>query len=253
LTSQLIQQKDLFGSILSDLKELKNINNSKIEMWSKNIELKYEYEMLGVYLTGHPMHQYLDEIKYYMKGKMLKDIYLSSLVKKSIMLAGMVTKFRIKYTKNNNRIAFFILDDSSRKLDVVIFNDVLKQYENLLENNCIIMVYGYINLDKFSNNYKLIARSFVNLCKYRDNHVSKVLILLQKEQNNSIFLKSLKKILESTDIGIVPIYFFYKNYDIKFSLPFVINKYCALSNNFLDQLRLLVGSDQVKLEFLAIK
>ncbi|HXK00419.1 MAG TPA: DNA polymerase III subunit alpha, partial [Buchnera sp. (in: enterobacteria)] len=249
LTAQLVQQKDLFGFASSDLKVFRNINNSKTKIWSKNVELNYEYETLGNYLTGHPVHQYLDEIKHYMKNKMLKDIHFPLVLKKNIVLSGMVTKFRIKYTKNKNRIAFFILDDSSGKLDVVVFNDILNQYESLLENNHIIIVYGYVNLDKFSNSYKLIARSFVTLSKYREKYISKVLILLKKKQNNLIFLKSLKKILESTDTGIVPIHFFYENYEIKFNLPYNINKYYVLSNNFLDELRLLVGSDQVILEF----
>ncbi|MCW5196479.1 DNA polymerase III subunit alpha [Buchnera aphidicola (Pemphigus obesinymphae)] len=249
LISQSVKQQDLFGSILNDAKELNYINNFEINTWSKNTELSYEYEMLGTYLSGHPMHQYLDEIKYYMKGKTLKDICCFSILKKNIIVVGMVTNFIIKYTKNKNRIAFFMLDDSTKKLNVIVFNDILEKYEHFLKNNCIIVIYGYFNFDNFGNCYRFVARSFVDLCKYRDKKVAKVLVLLTKKQNNPVFLKFLKKVLESTDVGVVPVYFFYKNHDIKFNFPFSVNKYFLLSNNFLDELRLLVGLDQVKLKF----
>ncbi|CAL4042823.1 DNA polymerase III subunit alpha [Buchnera aphidicola] len=250
LIARLTQQQDLFGFILSDLKELKHINDSKIKIWSKNVELNHEYETLGMYLTGHPINQYLDEIKYYMNGKMLKDICSTVSINKNIMVIGMITKFSIKYTKNKNRMAFFLLDDSSKKLEVVVFNDILEKYEDLLENNRIIMISGYIKIDTFSNNYKFIARIFLDLCHYRNRNVSKVFILLKKKQNNPVFLKLLKKVLELNNRGTIPIYFFYENYDIKFNFPYYFNKFFLLSNDFLDELRLLVGPNQVKLVFL---
>ncbi|HMI76933.1 MAG TPA: DNA polymerase III subunit alpha, partial [Buchnera sp. (in: enterobacteria)] len=249
LHAQLIKQQDLFGSLLIDLEELKNYDSSKLPMWSDTTKLHYEYDSLGMYLTGHPIDQYLSEIKFYIKGNFLNKLNYSMNQNKKIIIAGIVTKFKIKFTKNRNKIAFFILNDSFGFLEVIVFNDTLKTYEHLLKNNNIIIIHGILNIDNFRNTYKCIAYKCINLCHLREKHVSKILILLHKQQKNSIFLNLLKKCLQSSTKGSTLVLFFYKTYECNINLSFSINQHVLLSNKLLDELRSLVGYNQIQLQF----
>ncbi|WP_343377778.1 DNA polymerase III subunit alpha [Buchnera aphidicola (Formosaphis micheliae)] len=253
LDSQLIKQSNLFKSYLDDLNICNHVLNSSYSphIWSKRYELRHEYDTLGMYLTGHPIAQYLDEIQFYIQGNNLKNIDVNRRDnnKKIIMIAGMVTKLSIKMTKNKNRIAFFTLDDSYSKIDVIIFNDLLEKIKKILINHYILIIYGYINTKYFSNSIKFIANNVFELCQYRERCVSKLLVLLNEKQNNSIFLESLKKCLMSENLGITPVYFFYKTYKIKFKLTFSQNNCVFISNELLDKLRLLLGLNQVKLKY----
>ncbi|MFP1452599.1 OB-fold nucleic acid binding domain-containing protein [Escherichia coli] len=90
-----------------------------------------ERETLGLYLTGHPINQYLKEIERYVGGVRLKDTHPTD--QGAITAAGLVVAARVMVTKRGNRIGICTLDDRSGRLEVMLFTDALDKYQQLLE------------------------------------------------------------------------------------------------------------------------
>jgi DNA polymerase-3 subunit alpha len=123
---------------------------SKLEYSSREL-LNFEKEMLGLYISGHPLSEYADVMAQYNSILSLneeKDRAVLSIV-------GVISQIKQITTKNNQFMYFITLEDLTDSIEVVIFPTVLEKYRPLLEEDRIIKVTGRI--DKKEDQIKLIA------------------------------------------------------------------------------------------------
>ncbi|SUH39457.1 DNA polymerase III subunit alpha [Salmonella enterica subsp. enterica] len=92
--------------------------NASCQPWPEQVVLDGERETLGLYLTGHPINQYLKEIERYVGGVRLKDMHPTERGKVTTA-AGLVIAARVMVTKRGNRIGICTLDDRSGRLEVM--------------------------------------------------------------------------------------------------------------------------------------
>ena len=124
----LSNQSDMFGSDLSS-----NFKFSDNEKWSKSFSLMKEFEMLGFYLTGHPLNQYEEKyddlkLKYYENIKSNKNLHNS----KGILIAGTLLSKKEKRSARGNAYAFLNFSDTSSIYELIIFETNLRKYRELL-------------------------------------------------------------------------------------------------------------------------
>lgn len=233
------RQASLFGSFKDELNIIKK-NHLFESSYCKQDQLQNEYQVLGFYLTGHPISQYKKELKYYINN--LKNSELKLINKEKITL-GVVVSIKVKTTKNNNKIAILILDNYTRRSEIVIFKKVFNLFEHLIQLNEILIVKGIIESNK---NSKIIACDIMNLTLAREKYVKKLIIIFTKNKDK-FFLEKLYQLLEKQDKGNILIDF--DTIKCSFSLIQKKNFYITVNNKFLNELKFLVGSDNVKLKF----
>src|SRR3990170_4849155 len=103
-----------------------------VEEWDEKERLKAELDVLGFYVTGHPVAKYLMEIKRYTNT----DTELLSEIKerREVLIAGVVRSLNVKHTKNGSNIfGTLVLEDMKGSVEVVIFNDLLRKSLPILE------------------------------------------------------------------------------------------------------------------------
>jgi DNA polymerase-3 subunit alpha len=104
----------------------------QVEEWNEKEKLKAEMDVLGFYVTSHPMAKYVGEIKKYTNT----DTELISEIKerREVSVAGVVRSLGIKHTKNGSSIfGTLVLEDMKGSVEVVIFNDLLRKSLPILE------------------------------------------------------------------------------------------------------------------------
>ncbi len=125
-----------------------------IEEYGKEEKLAYEKEVLGVYVSGHPLEDYQE--------MMLKNIDVTThdfirdadtgetVAKDQIMytIGGMVAAKTVKMTKNNQNMAFITLEDLMGSIEVVVFPKKYEQYRQYLEQDSKIFVYGRASISE---------------------------------------------------------------------------------------------------------
>ena len=121
---------DMFG-VLAEAPEQVEQSYANIAP-PEQVVLDGERETLGLYLTGHPITQYLKEIERYAGGQRLKDMHPTDRGKMTTAV-GLVVAARVMVTKRGNRIGICTLDDRSGRLEVMLFTEALEKYQHLLK------------------------------------------------------------------------------------------------------------------------
>ncbi len=147
------------------------MNNSKSK-WSLHDQLNKEREVLGLYITNHPISLYIKNnlhIKRRVDIFHIKFLYDRNICYKKVCLLGIIVSIKIFSTKKNNKICVLNIDDSTGVIEVIIFKDVYIKYSNIIELYNIVFLHGFL---KYFNNRMCNISMIVNkikLCVNKSN------------------------------------------------------------------------------------
>ena len=116
--------------------------------WSERERLVKEKEALGFYITGHPLARYADDVKRYATHTCASLANAKGFEK--VAVGGIVTGYRERLTKTGKKIGFAVLEDLTGTRDMVLYEDVLQRFEELLKGDDPVLVRGVVRLaEKF--------------------------------------------------------------------------------------------------------
>jgi len=136
----------------------------KMKETSRKIKLAWEKELLGVYLSGHPLRGYEKRITY------SSTISLANLNqikdKKELRVTGIISSLTLKNDRRGKAMAFLTLEDLESEGEVVIFSKVYEECASHLKEGNLILVEG--RLDTSSDPPKIIAKKIFPFSKLKD-------------------------------------------------------------------------------------
>ena len=108
--------------------------------WPASEMLAYEKDLLGFYISGHPLEEFEWELQTYAQHRMedLGDLESGT----PIRLGGLITEWRRFFTKNETEMATFRLEGLTGSLPAVMYQDVTQTYGRTLADNITVMVAG---------------------------------------------------------------------------------------------------------------
>lgn len=245
--AEAIGQADMFG-VLAEAPEQVEQSYANVPRWQEQVVLDGERETLGLYLTGHPITQYLKEIERYAGGLRLKDMHPTDRGKMTTAV-GLVIASKVMMTKRGNRIGICTLDDRSGRLDVMLFTDALEKYQHLLEKDRILIANGQVSFDDFNGGLKMTARELMDISDAREKYARGLAISLTDRQIDEQLLNRLRESLEPHRSGTIPVHLYYQREDARARLRFGATWRVTPTDRLLIDLRTLVGNEQVELEF----
>lgn len=161
-------QVSLFGSQYELPEEVVTTKLPVIEEFPMNYLLSFEKEMLGIYLSGHPLSEVSDLVAQ-VSTTTVSDIRESSegeskeiRDQQKLRLAGIVSAVTTKVTKNNRQMAFIKLEDLTSAIEVIAFPKVYEQVAPMIKNDRFIIVTGRVNF-KEDEEPKIIADQLMEL------------------------------------------------------------------------------------------
>ena len=239
-------QADMFG-VLTDAPEEVENQYTKVEPWPEKVWLEGERDTLGLYLTGHPINAYLKELGKYTRCR-LKDA-TPTRRDQSVTLAGLVIAARVMTTKRGTRIGIMTLDDRSARIEVMLFSDALERYAELLEKDRILVVSGQVSFDDFNGGLKMSAREVMDLGAAREKYARALSVSINEQQIDEQFFERFSQILEPYRAGSIPVNVYYRKSDAQACLTLGTEWRITPSDTLLDELKQLLGQNQVELEF----
>ena len=163
--------------------------------------LQLEKEVLGIYLSGHPLEEYVG-LWDSLVTNYTTDLYLEEYENISelktmnvsdgsrISLAGIVSGIKIKYTKKGDAMAFVTLEDLVGQAEVIVFPKTLTQYRSLLAEDSKVIINGKVSAEEEKDG-KLIAERIDSI-----ESVQKTLWIQYKDETErSDKINDIKKIL----------------------------------------------------------
>ena len=160
-------QMTLFDIAPEEDKAEYEIRLPNVEEYDKEVLLGFEKEVLGIYISGHPLEEYMERLKKNTNA-VTTDFILdeeTGTLKVSdgakVCIGGMITDKVIKYTKNNKAMAFITLEDLVGTVEIIIFPKDYERYAKYLENDAKVFVEGRVTAEE-DRNGKLICEKIIS-------------------------------------------------------------------------------------------
>lgn len=223
-------------------------NMPNIKEFPQKVLLDMEKETLGIYISGHPLKPYEEELKrististseLYQTNDGFGESIQEQMDGKKVIIGGIINSKKNKITKNNNIMAFITLEDLYGTIECIVFPAVYDKYNELIEENNIVVIEGRISTNE-EEEPKILCEDIYPLEKYRKN---KVYLKISKGKPMGI-LESVKKVL-SKYRGETPVYVYMEdnNKMVKANKNLWVN---ANDTSLINELIQILGEENVK-------
>ena len=160
-------QMSLFDIVDEEEKEAYDVKLPDVGEYSKEMMLSFEKEVLGIYVSGHPLEEWEELWKKGITNTtadfMLDDENGEPAVRDNAAatVGGMIADKRIKYTKNDKVMAFLQVEDLLGSIEVVVFPRDYERYSAKLTEENKIFVRGRVSLEEDKDG-KLICERIIS-------------------------------------------------------------------------------------------
>lgn len=167
-----------------------------IKEYPREALLNFEKEMLGVYISGHPLDQYEEEFN--------STVTITSLDLKNddegqqtrfvdgqpVTIGGIITECKTIFTRSNNLMAFVTIEDYYGTIEVIVFPTIYEEYRNMLVEERPVFIKGRISI-KEEESPKVLCDDVIPMVKSS----GKMFIKVPANFNGSI-INEIKSILK---------------------------------------------------------
>ncbi|MEK7304220.1 MAG: DNA polymerase III subunit alpha [Pseudomonadota bacterium] len=174
----------------------------QVPPWSEELRLEGEKETLGLYLTGHPIARYEQELARFIDSTIAE---LRPTEDKNIVVAGLVVGMRAMQTRRGDRMAFVTLDDRTGRLELAVFSELFERHRDLLAKDTLLVVEGQVSMDEYSGGFKMSAERIYNIDQARGTFASRLEIDVDAALATSGFMHELKQVLKPAVLGNCPV------------------------------------------------
>ena len=192
-------QDDMFGGTAQPDRE--EFQVPSVAEWPEPERLSAEKDTLGLYLTGHPIKQYEDEIQGFIPAKLVD---LKPTPGTTSVAAGLVVNVRT-LSSRRGRMAIVTLDDRTARIEVVVYSDTYQQYRDVLNKDQVLIVQGEVTLDEVTGLCAITANALLDLDAARALYARRLLIRLDEQKLKNGFVGHLTRALEPYRNGVTPI------------------------------------------------
>ena len=161
----IVGQMSLFDLVGEEQKKEFEIHLPDVGEYSRENFLAFEKEVLGVYISGHPLEEFEEEWRKTISATSL-DFQIDEAGKKKLqegtkeIIGGMIVERTIKYTRTNQVMAFLTVEDLVGTVEVVIFPRDYEENKNYLEVDSKIFVKGRVS-EEDEKDSKLICEKII--------------------------------------------------------------------------------------------
>jgi len=241
-------QVDLFSMGDDQSSLIKTPGLKEIEDWDEKKSLSFEKEVLGMYVSGHPLLEHADEIEEFTSVDFSDDLMLKK--NEIVIVGGMVTKIIKKYDRRNRAMAFFEMDCFGGTVEVIAFSDCFEKYENLIEEDAVIFINGKMADDTNFSDLKVMADKIVSVENAREYFSRKLIINLAAQNVSPDDIEDLYEFARRFP-GDCNLLFHLSNPNPALSKPVSVlahNIKVSTDRNFVKQLRDKYGKENINLE-----
>ncbi|CBZ05272.1 TPA: DNA polymerase III subunit alpha [Clostridium botulinum] len=245
-------QVNLFMDIMDNKESSMDIKYPNIKEFDKKYILQMEKEMTGLYFSGHPLEEYEETLKI-QTSHLISDIIpkeslegnlvdtISSIKDgDKVVVGGMITHVSKKLTRNNDMMAFIVLEDLYSSIEVIVFPKIFNMARNIINEDEVVLLKGRVSLRE-DEQPKLICEFMEPLVKINSE---KLYILVEEKKDIKLKLQEIKGVFLQHK-GNIPVYFCTNKERKKFRIDREL--WVNESRELMDNLRNMFGEDNVKI------
>ena len=243
-------QFDMFGSAATVIEETAR---EPLPEWDERHKLQQEKETLGLYLTGHPINRYLEELKIFTSCR-ISDLNLDNAQQgrrgseKNVVIAGLVIEIRTRNGRRG-RMAFVTLDDRSGRIEVAFFGDEYEKYANLIVKDRILVVGGTLAFDEYSGAFRLRCNELNDIEHARARYARFLEVKIERSHIGGDTGETMSQLLQPYREGRCPVVLNYGNGNARAEIRLSDEWRITPTDECLLRLEQWVGEGKVRIEY----
>lgn len=181
--------------------------------WDLILRLRHEKDVIGIFLTGHPLDNYRVEMDYFCKNT-VKDLQLIDQVKspdqdpeimakfkrltnKEMLIGGLVSSVHHRVTKNGRPFGIFVFEDYTDSYEIAVFGEEYIKFKGFLNEGYFLQLRVAFKLRfRQEGNWEVKILNIHLLDELRDKLAKRVTIQLSLNEISPAFMSGLKEIVE---------------------------------------------------------
>jgi DNA polymerase-3 subunit alpha len=245
-------QDDLFGGLAGpgSADERATIEIPSLPEWSERERLAGERETLGLFLTGHPIAEFEQELRQVAPAR-IADLggprpsgeprYGGG---RNVTVAGLVLEMR----RRGSRMTL-VLDDRSARIEVSLFEDVWQQHRAAIVRDAILVVEGQLRYDEFIDDWRINARKLTAIDELREREARRLVVRLPAGGGDGRLIGRLEDVLRGGRGGRCAVALHYIGREARATLALDESWSVRPSRSLVDQLAALVGRDGLRFSY----
>ena len=249
-----VGQNDLFGGSAAVVQDEKV--TPTLEEWDEKIRLRYEKEAIGLYLTGHPLDAYQEEVQQ-LRSRTLKqmseDDGTAKYQKTPVTLVGLISGISIR-TTDRGKMGVITLDDKTAYYEFRIYDEKIEQFEHVLKKEEPLIVEGTLNTLYQTGDIRFYVNELHDIENARNQFLRRLMLNIKKDQTKNGLLDQLDQLLptqssqpDKQNTAQCPVFISYDTGKEKAEIRLGSDVTAPLSDEEIKTLRKVLGDDAVNL------
>ncbi|MBT3585170.1 MAG: DNA polymerase III subunit alpha, partial [Halobacteriovoraceae bacterium] len=188
----------------------------KLEDFDDREKLRHEAELMGIYVSGHPLDRYAGVLKQMASMDIATIHDMPGNDKRDVVIGGMISSRKNILTKKGDKMCFANLEDLSGKIECIVFPKTYAEYESVLEGDDPLIMTGQVNLSEEPR--KFFPNKIQKLKEEAEERVTGVRINVKMNELNSQRLERLKQVVLGYR-GSVPLHLIFEHGEGRARLP----------------------------------
>ena len=237
-------QQSMFSDSAEEIMEVPKVNGKS---WSRAQLLAKEYEILGLYLSGHPIELFADQLQSIGTFTRIADINKEATG--SLLLAGTVCN-RTFSERRGTTTAFFELEDASGQVSVGVYSEVLSNCRDLIQDNKLVIVVGGFESSKYANSTRFQAAQLFDLDTVRRSDAVRVILKLAADNTRPAALMKIKELMTAQSGSRHKVFVEYTSVNGVF-LPYKLNNgwRVTVTDDLISRFREILGEESVCVDY----
>ncbi len=192
-------QNSLFGALGSSAIEIKKPDIPKVEEFSNLEKLNREKELIGIYLSAHPLDDYRLELSFLCNGTMMELNDIPELKKRDLTVGGIITAVRKGVSKTGNNYGIFTVEDYSGTFEFALFGADFPKFEHHLILQKTVAIKGQISPKRFKPEEKEFKiNQIMSLGELRSTKIESIHLSIPLPALNQAFITELLDLTSDT-------------------------------------------------------
>lgn len=169
----------------------------KTEDWPTLFQLNKEKEVIGIFISGHPLDDYKVEIEAFGTGNVTMLEKPHENLGREVLITGIITESTTRMSKNNTEFGIITIEDYEGSFKLFVFGDTFTRFRPYFYVNSFVAIRGKFEIPKFRKEPEFVIHHIDQLQRLKEQATKKILLKIFSQQVNQLFIGNLKDVLET--------------------------------------------------------
>ncbi len=243
-------QMSLFGGDNDDSDD--EIEFRDVMPWSRSEQLRREFGILGIYVSGHPCERYQREFRSILSGD-IKQV--RNRMGERLVICGLVTNRRVVEARRRRKTPgannlFFDIEGASEEVSAVVYSENFDQLSKRVSENQPVILVGTFSDNNGYSDERFIVSNVFEVDRVRRHPSAQVILDLQHDRLNGGTFQQIKNVFEDYRVGQNAIKVrYYSGCGARANFSLGRDWHVEINEELLDRLQSILGEERVNVDY----